>query len=73
MENQPVPSKNVILNYGLYLGIASILVSVILYALGMHYDQDWKQGTFGFIIMVAIIFLGLKKYKELNNGYLTIG
>jgi len=73
MENQPIPAKNVIINYGLYLGIASVLISVIVYALGMQYDQDWKMGSLGIIAMAVIIFLGIKKYKELNSGYLTIG
>ncbi len=73
MENQPIPAKSVIINYGLYLGIASVLISVIVYALGMQYDQDWKMGSLGIIAMAVIIFLGIKKYKELNSGYLTIG
>jgi len=73
MENQPVPTKNVIINFGLYLGIASILISVVVYALGMQYDQDWKTGSIGIIAMAVIIFLGIKKYKEFNNGYLTVG
>lgn len=73
MENQPVPTKNVIINYGIYLGIASVLISVLVYALGMQYDQDWKMGSIGIIAMAVIIFLGIKKYKEFNNGYLTVG
>lgn len=73
MKNQTVPTKNVILNYGVYLGIASILISVIVYALGMQYEQDWKSGSAGIIAMAVIIFLGIKKYKEFNNGFLSIG
>jgi len=73
MENQPVPSKKIMLNYGLYLGIVSIIISVAVYALGMHYEQDWKNMVIGIIVMFVIIFLGIKKYKEFNSGYLTIG
>lgn len=73
MENQPTPTKSIIINYGVYLGIASILISVLVYALGMQYDQDWKMGSIGIIAMAVIIFLGIKKFKELNSGYLTVG
>ena len=40
MENQ-ANSKNVILNYGLYLGVASILLSLIIYATGNHLEPHW--------------------------------
>jgi len=73
MENQPTPTKSIIINYGVYLGIASILISVLVYALGMQYEQDWKMGSIGIIAMAVIIFLGIKKFKELNSGYLTVG
>jgi len=73
MENEQKPNSKIALNYGILLGAASILVSVTLYALGMQYDQDWKQGTFGILVMIIVIFLGIKKYKELNGGFLTVG
>ena len=68
MENEPILSKrSIMINKGLYLGIASILISVTIYALGMQYDQDWKVVTISIIVMAIIIFLGIKKLKELNN------
>lgn len=73
MENQPAQSKNVMLTYGLMLGIVSIIISVIYYAMGLHYEQDWKRNVIGIAVSVIIIYLGIKKFKELNNGYLTLG
>lgn len=73
MENQQKPTSKITLHFGVILGIISILISVIIYALGMQYDQDWKTGTIGIIAMVVIIFLGIKKLKEFNDGYLTLG
>ncbi len=73
MENQQKSTSKITLHYGIILGVVSILLSVILYALGMHYDQDWKQATFGFLIMATVIYLAIKKYKDFNDGYLTIG
>ncbi|MET2984416.1 DUF4199 domain-containing protein [Aureibaculum conchae] len=73
MENQQKPTKNIALNYGLILGVASILLSVIIYAMGMAYKQDWKTGSISFIITIVVIILGIKKYKEANNGFLSLG
>ena len=73
MEDQQKPTNKTALYYGVILGIATILVSVILYALGMHYDQDWKQSTFSILAIAVVIFIGIKKFKEINGGYLTLG
>ncbi|MCF6224287.1 MAG: DUF4199 domain-containing protein [Flavobacteriaceae bacterium] len=73
MENQQTPTKKIILNYGGILGIVSVLISVVIYALGMQYDQDWKTGSLGLIAMAVIIFLGIKKFREFNEDNLSIG
>lgn len=74
MEDQQKPSaKNVMLNYGVILGFALILISVIAYSLGMAYEQDWKMSVLSFLVTVAILVFGIKKYKEMNGGYLTLG
>jgi hypothetical protein len=73
MENLPIPPKKVSLNYGIILGIILILISVIIYALDKHYDQDWVTRSPGIIAMFVIIFLGIKKYREFNNGFLKMG
>jgi hypothetical protein len=73
MENEQKPTNKTALYYGVILGIATILVSVILYALGMHYDQDWKQSTFSILVIAVITFIGIKKFKELNGGLLSLG
>ncbi len=73
MENQQKSTNKTALHFGIILGIVSILISVIIYALGMQYDQDWKTGMIGFLAMAIIVFLGIKKYKEFNGGFLTLG
>ncbi len=72
MENQ-VNSKSIILNYGLYLGIASVLISLIMYALGMYLEQNWIAIILSFVIMIILIVLGIKKFKETNEGFLSWG
>ena len=73
MENQQQPSNKIALNYGLILGFVSILVSVVTYVMGAHYERDWKMGVLSFVIMIVIIIFGIKKFKELNNGFLSLG
>ena len=72
MEDQQKPTNKIALNYGFYLGLASILISVVMYALGKQHEQDWKTGVLSFAIMATIIVLGIKKYKESNGGFMTL-
>ena len=73
MEDQQKPTNKIALNYGLILGFALILISVINYALGNAYNQGWKTAVISYLIMIVIIFMGIKKYKEANGGFLTLG
>lgn len=73
MENKPNLSKNVMLTYGLYLGLASILISVIYYVLGMAYENDWKKSVISIAVSGIIVFLGIKKIKEGSDGFLSMG
>jgi len=73
MENQQKPSSKVMLNYGLVLGFISILIHVTLYAMGKHLEQDWKITVLSLLITAVVIVLGIKKFKETNNGLLTLG
>ena len=72
MENQEITPKQIMLNYGLMLGFASILINVVLYAAGKTYDQHWSVGVVSIIITVAVITLGIKKIKDLNGGFLSL-
>lgn len=72
MENQP-NSKNIILNYGLYYGLTTIVISVIVYAMGMHLEQGIGSMLLGFVVMAAFIILASKEFKKANNGFMTWG
>ncbi len=73
MEDQQKPTKKIALNNGLILGFALILIAVVNYAMGNAYSQDWKIAVISYVIMVIIIFIGIKKYREANGGFLTMG
>ncbi|HEY9169117.1 MAG TPA: DUF4199 domain-containing protein [Lutibacter sp.] len=72
MENQEITPKQIMLNYGLLLGFASILISVALYAMGKTYEPHWSVGIFSTLITVFAIITGIKKIKDLNGGFLSL-
>jgi Protein of unknown function (DUF4199) len=73
MENQKLSSKQIMLNYGLILGLTGILLNVALFAMGNTYDPHWSFMVIGIAITIAIIILGVKKVKEVNGGFLSLG
>jgi len=74
MEDQPqVSRKSIMLNYGLLMGFASIIVALINYVLGDIYDPHWSLIVGSLAVTTIIIILGIKKVKESNSGLLSIG
>ena len=74
MENQKSSSsKQVMLNYGLMLGVVSILIAVANYAFGNVYKPHWSISIISGLATVVVIVLGLKVIKENNGGYLSLG
>jgi len=72
MENQTTSSKQIMLSYGLMLGIATILISVVNYAIGDIYEPHWSIQVVGLLVIIALIVLGIKKYKT-ENVFLSFG
>ena len=72
MENQ-ANSKSIILNYGVYLGVVTVLINLIMFAMGMHLDPHWSVSLISGVFFIGLIVLGIKKYKETNGGFLTWG
>ncbi|MGQ1784034.1 MULTISPECIES: DUF4199 domain-containing protein [unclassified Saccharicrinis] len=63
---QAASKSSTVYTYGLYLGIASIVFSLITFYSGMLGDKYFSY--LGFVITIAFVFLGLKYYKEKENG-----
>lgn len=72
MENQ-VNSKSIILNYGLYLGVLSVIASLIKYATGNLYVIEFYSAIVGIVLLIVFVILGIRKFKSDNNGFLTFG
>ena len=74
MENQPTTTKrSIMLNYGVYLGLASIVVALLNYVIGDIYEPHWAMLVISLAVSSAILVLGIKKIKEGNDGLLTLG
>lgn len=66
-------SRNIIINYGLILGAASVITSVTLYTLNKHLEESWTIFMISMFTMILIIVFAIKKFKLINNGFLTFG
>ncbi len=73
MENQTTTPKQVMLNNGLMLGLVSILIAVVNFAFGDVYKPHWSISLISFAATIVFIVLGLKKIKENNGGFLSLG
>ncbi|WP_103070492.1 DUF4199 domain-containing protein [Aquimarina sediminis] len=72
MENEKASSKKIIINYGILLGIVSVLLGVIMYVTNAYTDPHWIYSVISFSILIGIISYGIKAYKTANNGYLAL-
>ncbi|WP_109300224.1 DUF4199 domain-containing protein [Aquimarina sp. AU474] len=72
MENEKTSSKKIIINYGVILGIVSVLFGAILYATGIYKDPHWSIGIFGFVITIVVLVYAIKAFKTANGGFLNL-
>ena len=73
METQEVSVKKIALNYGMYLALLSIGVSVIAYVTNNHIDRPWWVYVLSTLVMVGAIVYGIKAFKHESGGFLSIG
>jgi len=73
MEIQKADSKKFIINYGLLLGIVSVILGVVIYVTNAYLNPSWIYSVISIAIPIVIITLGIKAYKTANGGYLGLG
>lgn len=73
MEIKKGSVKKVALQYGLILGLISILLAVVVYVMGQTYEQPWWQSVLGIGIMIVFVVYGIKAFKSDNGGFLSLG
>jgi len=71
MENRPSNAKVAFIN-GIYLGVALIFFSLILYVIGVD-REHWLQ-YFSFLIMLIGVYFAQKNWRDkFNDGNLSYG
>ena len=73
METPKASVRKIGLNYGLYLALAGILISVIAYVTDNHLERPWWVNVLSFAASIIIIVYGLKAFKKDNGGFLSLG
>ena len=64
MDNQKSSSTQVMLNYGLILGVVSVLTAVANFAFGNVYKPHWSISVVSAVLSIVVIVLGLKAIKQ---------
>ncbi|MDT0676285.1 DUF4199 domain-containing protein [Autumnicola musiva] len=72
MENPNANSKKIILNYGVILGVISILLGVIMYVTNAYLNPSFIYTVVGFLILAGVIWMGTDAYKKENGGFLSV-
>ncbi|SDS48410.1 Protein of unknown function [Gillisia sp. Hel1_33_143] len=73
MEIKETNSKKFIINYGLLLGITSVLVGVIMYVTNSYLNPSWIYSVISIALPIVIITMGIKAFKTANGGFLGLG
>ena len=58
MENQKITTVRTALNFGIILGGVSLVYSLMLFFLDMHYQGDSITSVIGYLIFYYYSFLG---------------
>ncbi|MGS2760717.1 DUF4199 domain-containing protein [Sinomicrobium sp. M5D2P9] len=68
---QPTTGKFALI-YGLLIGVAGIIFSLMLHFMDMQYDQSASKQIISTLILVVIIFFAIYQFKKTQHGFLTI-
>lgn len=73
MENPSAKPSKTILNYGVILGVVSVVIGVIAYVMNMHLNPHWAFMVVGIVVFAGFLVYGIKAFKQENGGFLSIG
>jgi len=73
MEAQKTSAKKFIINYGVLLGILSVLLGAVIYITNSYTDPHWIFSVLGVVVLIGVIVYAIKAFKKANGGFLTLG
>lgn len=63
--------KTIVVPYGVYLGLALSLVTVLAYAMNLELFTKWWFAIISFVIVLVIAILAVKNAKRLVPGFMS--
>lgn len=72
MESK-VSTRNIMITYGLYLGVIGLVLHLALWATGNVIEFGWVANLLSFILTVVFIVIGIKTYKKGTDGFISWG
>lgn len=60
------------MNYGLLLGLVSLVFSIMLYTQKMHYEMSGAVIGVSVLLGAVVIFLAVNAFKKANGGFLSL-
>ena len=71
MDQQLTTGKAALI-YGGLLGASSLVFSLMLYFLDMHYQQDTLQTVVSIGLMIGFTVWGMIAFRQSNDGYISL-
>lgn len=71
-ENAPKTGKYA-LNFGLLLGVVSVIFAFMLYTADMHYQGGIPVMLISLSLSLAALIIAMIQFKKANSGYMTFG
>ena len=72
MENQKITTATTALNFGLILGGVSLVFSLMLFFLDMHYQGETATSLMGYALLIGLILWAIMHFKKNNDGYISL-
>ena len=71
-DNDPKTGKYA-LNFGLLLGVVSVIFAFMLYTADMHYQGGIPIMLISLSLSLAALIIAMIQFKKANSGYMTFG
>ncbi|MDP5062819.1 MAG: DUF4199 domain-containing protein, partial [Maribacter sp.] len=71
-DNEPKTGKYA-LNFGLLLGVVSVIFAFMLYTADMHYQGGIPIMLISLSLSLAALIIAMIQFKKANRGYMTFG
>ena len=72
MENQKITTAKTALNFGFILGGVSLVYSLMLFFLDIHYQGETATSLIGYALLIGLVLWAIMHFKKNNDGYISL-